>query len=169
MIDRALSLTAAIVLVYAIAALLFLNSLAPALALVALSGVAWLLRRVVARRRREAVVETTFLGLLRRRPWPGDHHPWEGVQSSGPSLPFVLIDRAEPGEPSGESPVAPTLPVTLIGPVGSVADPKYGQWSPDTDAEWVDPKYQLWSPDERAAEGPLTAPWGRPEDDPHAR
>lgn len=82
MIDRALSLTAALALCYAVVALLFLGSLAPALALVALSGLAWLLRRVVARYRRGVVTRTTFLGLIHRRGWPGDYHPWEGVASS---------------------------------------------------------------------------------------
>lgn len=124
MIDRALSLTTALAPCYAVFVLLFLNAVAPALALVALSGIAWLMRRVLARHRREVVAETTFLGLIHRRGWPDDYHPWEGVQSSGPSLPFTLVGRAEPGEPSGG-------PVTLVGPVGSVADPTYGQWSPD--------------------------------------
>ena len=75
-----------------------------------------------------------------------DDEPWEGVQSSGPSL-----------------------PITLVGPVGSVADPLYTP----TFLELIDRHgwpggYLYWNDfhidfDENA-DAHLTEPWGRPEE-----
>ncbi len=95
--------------------------------LILLGGGAWWLRRFAAAgRRRDDAYEAwrtspeTLAQFLRDA--IGDGQPWEGAQSSGPSLPIMLV-----------------------GPVDSVADPKYEGWSPDDAAM-------------------PTFPWGRPEE-----
>ncbi len=110
--DHLILTALALSIVGALGAALFWGDPIAAGVLILLGGGAWWLRRFAAAgRRRDEAFEAwrtspeTLAQFLRDA--IGDDNSWEGIQSSGPSLPF-----------------------TLIGPV---ADPKY-DWTPCDEA-----------------------------------
>jgi hypothetical protein len=135
--DHLILTAIALSLVGALGAALFWGDPIAAGVLIVLAGGAWWLRRFAAAgRRHDAEFEEwrtspeTLAQFLRESGYDG--HAYDRYLALSAQLRRALGEAREAaGRWEGVQSSGPSLPIMLVGPNGSVADPKYGEWSPD--------------------------------------